>query len=249
VSISTALYRLFGADGELLYIGISDAFGRRWRDHAMSKPWWPDVRRQAIDWHPSREDAEAAEKAAIKAERPKYNVAHNFGRRGPELAGPAREHPDLPVFFWRRLTTEDIDRMMPVAVLGGFPLREWMSPPEGGHATPEFRKWAWDFRNAFLRHYGAAIRRLDEDLFLTREAEKANPDSPGTIALLRQARGGLYKAADIPCPECAGSPPGRMTCRECGAEGQSDQQPRSLAIEARLMGVFPARRPVPEAAA
>lgn len=77
MSVPTALYRLFGDGDVLLYIGISKTFGHRWHQHAQSKPWWPDVRRQMIDWHPSRDAAEAAEKAAIRTEHPKYNLAHN----------------------------------------------------------------------------------------------------------------------------------------------------------------------------
>ena len=35
----TALYRLFGDADLLLYIGISDDFGRRWKEHAKTQPW------------------------------------------------------------------------------------------------------------------------------------------------------------------------------------------------------------------
>jgi excisionase family DNA binding protein len=77
MSTPTALYRLFGDDDVLLYIGVAKTFGHRWHQHEQSKPWWPEVRWQTIDWHPSREAAEDAERAAIKAGQPKYNVVHN----------------------------------------------------------------------------------------------------------------------------------------------------------------------------
>lgn len=76
MSTPTALYRLFGDEDVLLYIGISKSFGPRWHHHAHAQPWWHEVRRQGIEWHESRGAADAAEKAAIKAEHPKYNVIH-----------------------------------------------------------------------------------------------------------------------------------------------------------------------------
>jgi len=73
----TALYRVFGDADLLLYIGISNSFGRRWTEHAKRQPWWDEKRRLSVDgWFDSREDAEDAETAAIKAEKPKYNKRH-----------------------------------------------------------------------------------------------------------------------------------------------------------------------------
>ena len=70
---AVALYRIFGDEDLLLYIGISDDFGRRWKQHARVQPWWDEKRRLTVEWHPSREDAEAAETTAIKAEKPRHN--------------------------------------------------------------------------------------------------------------------------------------------------------------------------------
>jgi predicted GIY-YIG superfamily endonuclease len=81
VSDRTAVYRLFDADDVLLYIGISKNFGQRWHQHAATQPWWPEVQRQAIEWHPGRPQALAAETSAIREERPRYNVVH--GERAP----------------------------------------------------------------------------------------------------------------------------------------------------------------------
>lgn len=72
----TALYRLFDADDVLLYVGISKHFGRRWQEHESSQPWWHEVDHQTVHWYPTREAAAAAEVEAIKAENPKYNIAH-----------------------------------------------------------------------------------------------------------------------------------------------------------------------------
>lgn len=68
---------LFGDGDVLLYIGISGEFGRRWHRHSKTKPWWTEGRRATLEWHATREDARAAEEAAIKGEHPKHNMVHN----------------------------------------------------------------------------------------------------------------------------------------------------------------------------
>lgn len=83
----TALYRFFGGDGQLLYVGITDRPGRRWETHMRRKPWWLDVQRQELEWHPDRETAMAAEVAAILNECPRYNLRHSTtGPKTFELA-------------------------------------------------------------------------------------------------------------------------------------------------------------------
>lgn len=67
-----AVYRLYDADGGLLYIGSSCNPVRRYRDH-YSKPWWPLVARRVEEWHPTQTDAYAAEMKAIAAEGPAHN--------------------------------------------------------------------------------------------------------------------------------------------------------------------------------
>ncbi|MEH0578951.1 hypothetical protein QBA54_31780 [Streptomyces sp. B21-108] len=73
----TALYRLYAADGTPLYFGISNDPDRRFKQHRDSKPWWPQVAHDTIEWYPSRDRALAAESTAIKAETPAYNLDHN----------------------------------------------------------------------------------------------------------------------------------------------------------------------------
>lgn len=73
----TAVYRLFDASDVLLYIGVTDNPDRRFASHEALKPWWPDVARKAIEWHDTRDLAEAAEDEAIQAEHALYNVARS----------------------------------------------------------------------------------------------------------------------------------------------------------------------------
>lgn len=80
----TALYRLFDQEGGLLYIGISHKPDVRWGQHSEDKEWWPSVDRRAVEWHDTRVDAERAESAAIKAERPMHNVIHVPKPRRPQ---------------------------------------------------------------------------------------------------------------------------------------------------------------------
>jgi hypothetical protein len=71
----TALYRLFGSDDELLYIGITLSPDGRLKEHSWRKPWWPEVKRSAVEWHETWLTAAEAEQTAITAEEPKYNVS------------------------------------------------------------------------------------------------------------------------------------------------------------------------------
>ncbi|MFJ2752689.1 hypothetical protein [Streptomyces sp. NPDC087297] len=86
----TALYRLFGEADELLYVGIAYNPEERWRAHAGSKYWWPDVVRGTVEWHATRPAAEAAESCALRSERPRYD---DSARQGAGAALP-RSAPD-----------------------------------------------------------------------------------------------------------------------------------------------------------
>ncbi len=71
-----ALYRFYDHAGELLYIGITRDPAARWSQHSGDKPWWHRVQRITIQAMPDRASALAAERIAIKAENPRYNVVH-----------------------------------------------------------------------------------------------------------------------------------------------------------------------------
>jgi len=71
-----AVYRLYDATGALLYIGASCNPTRRYKDHASRRPWWREVYRREVEWHPTRAAALAAEREAIKSDRPRYNKVH-----------------------------------------------------------------------------------------------------------------------------------------------------------------------------
>lgn len=77
---ATTLYRLYDADGQLLYVGIAVDTERRFAEHAKTKPWWPQVARTDLDHHRYRTDAQDAERAAIRTECPLHNIAETAGR-------------------------------------------------------------------------------------------------------------------------------------------------------------------------
>ncbi|MYR36332.1 hypothetical protein GTX14_04585 [Streptomyces sp. SID4944] len=87
----TALYRLYDADDQLLYIGISAFPKTRFIEHAGDKNWWHHVTRKDVQWLDDRESALTAENDAITSERPLYNGYHHLGRGWP---GKAHKYDD-----------------------------------------------------------------------------------------------------------------------------------------------------------
>ncbi|MFJ8871062.1 GIY-YIG nuclease family protein [Streptomyces sp. NPDC102473] len=87
----TAVYRLYDADRQLLYVGSSVHPQQRWEQHASTKLWWSAVKRATVEWLPDRETALSVERDAIAAESPLHNdkatereaVFPYQGNRGP----------------------------------------------------------------------------------------------------------------------------------------------------------------------
>jgi hypothetical protein len=79
----TALYSLYDANDNLLYVGVGFKPELRWVLHAREKPWWAEVARKEVVWFESRIEALEAEADAIKSLKPRYNVA---GKERPPLA-------------------------------------------------------------------------------------------------------------------------------------------------------------------
>jgi predicted GIY-YIG superfamily endonuclease len=73
------LYSFKGRDGELLYIGITVDPPMRFRQHRSVKSWWDQVSDIHLEHFDSRSELLEAERAAIEAESPKYNIAYGNG--------------------------------------------------------------------------------------------------------------------------------------------------------------------------
>lgn len=70
------LYRHFDEAGKLLYVGISVHAVSRLANHKQVSPWIWSVARVEIQTFPTRQEAEAAEREAIRDERPLFNSTH-----------------------------------------------------------------------------------------------------------------------------------------------------------------------------
>lgn len=93
----TDLYRFYDISNRLLYVGISLSAAHRASQHRGDKPWWDDVARMEVQHLDCpRRDAEAMEKRAIIAERPKHNIVHQ-----PAPPAPPREpKPARMIIEW-----------------------------------------------------------------------------------------------------------------------------------------------------
>lgn len=70
----TDLYRYFDHRGQLLYVGVSKAALVRAMQHERLSHWWDSWAVMTRTMFPDRSSALAAERQAIKRERPLYNV-------------------------------------------------------------------------------------------------------------------------------------------------------------------------------
>lgn len=78
-----AVYRLYDAQGTLLYIGSAYDPEKRCRAH-RTKPWWPEVARREDQWFATRRKAYVGEMKAIAVEGAKHN----------QMGAPTYQTPD-----------------------------------------------------------------------------------------------------------------------------------------------------------
>lgn len=71
----TALYRFYDTAGDLVYIGMSKNPLRRFGAH-VAMEGWRQIAEIKIEWFATRTLALAAERAAIKSEKPAWNSVH-----------------------------------------------------------------------------------------------------------------------------------------------------------------------------
>lgn len=65
------VYRVFGHDGELLYIGATSKYEARMKEYERR----PEAAYWERDEYPTRAEAFAAERQAIREENPRWNFA------------------------------------------------------------------------------------------------------------------------------------------------------------------------------
>lgn len=72
----TALYRLYGTDDLLLYVGTSWKPSQRF-SQLRQKLWWPHVVSRQVEWHENRYLAFTAEESAVRNEKPVHNLVYS----------------------------------------------------------------------------------------------------------------------------------------------------------------------------
>jgi predicted GIY-YIG superfamily endonuclease len=80
------VYRVYDVNDALLYIGSAVNFAVRLATHGQRALWRARIARIATKWFPTRQEALAAETAAIKTEFPRWNIRDRSPR-----------HPDGPL--------------------------------------------------------------------------------------------------------------------------------------------------------
>lgn len=111
-----ALYRLYGADGQLLYVGITNNPKLRWQAHARDKSWWGEVARKDVEWFERRKSAERIEKTEIEDESPVYNLTFNGDRQRHLQDAEAQDAQDASPYSRAAMTTPD-----PLSIYFHFP--------------------------------------------------------------------------------------------------------------------------------
>jgi predicted GIY-YIG superfamily endonuclease len=92
------LYRFFDAQGQLLYVGLTENVASRWRQHNTFKPRWADVATATLEHFATREKAAAAEVRAIEQERPLWNIkTHREASRPKPIPRDPRTAPSVVV--------------------------------------------------------------------------------------------------------------------------------------------------------
>lgn len=73
------LYKAFGNDDSLLYVGITDNPSDRFRRHKSNSVWWTSHNRMELTQLETydREEARKIEEEIIKSESPLFNILHN----------------------------------------------------------------------------------------------------------------------------------------------------------------------------
>lgn len=85
----TALYRLFNAKDQLLYVGIAADPAARWKGHCHTKPWVGEVAMRVIEWFSTHDEALRAETEAIRFEYPRYNISQSQRSDKPKPPRPS----------------------------------------------------------------------------------------------------------------------------------------------------------------
>lgn len=82
-----AVYRIYGADGRLLYVGMTGDLRQRFWQHA-SQRWFLLAETIRVEWFATEKAAREAERQAIRAEHPQRNIQDRSPERPLRLVTP-----------------------------------------------------------------------------------------------------------------------------------------------------------------
>lgn len=141
---ATTLYRFFDTHGALLYVGISEYPLVRMHQHRLSKTWWLEIASSRFEHFESREAALMAEAAAIRSERPRYNVV---GRARPSPL-PEPKAVGVHASVWTRLCRLE-PRLRGLEFICRGPVPGMHCPPRSRDVEPwnaalQRRWYGWD---------------------------------------------------------------------------------------------------------
>jgi predicted GIY-YIG superfamily endonuclease len=110
---SHVLYRFFSGYNELLYVGITNNPPSRFRSHGDNQVWWRMVDRIELTHYSDRKTLKQAEREAIQAEAPVFNVA-GAGRHIQEFVEEAKSDLFLDEMFAAVAATgiTDVDKAL-----------------------------------------------------------------------------------------------------------------------------------------
>jgi DNA-binding XRE family transcriptional regulator len=90
----TAVYRYYGADGSLIYVGVSHSPLARHGSHCGKAPWANQVETIKIKWYPTAYEALLEEWTAITQEKPAQNKSRPSTPPRPPI--PHADQLDAP---------------------------------------------------------------------------------------------------------------------------------------------------------
>ena len=113
------LYRAYGPENQLLYVGISGNWSERLHSHERTSEWMELADYVKLERYSTREEVEMAERQAIVTEAPLFNKMHNISFES------AKDHFQK-VKFWtyRNVIVDDTHLALMDAVRKALPLMQ-----------------------------------------------------------------------------------------------------------------------------
>lgn len=111
---SACLYRHFDGDGALLYIGVSLNVVMRLAQHRDHSAWFEAIAKVTVERFPTRAKAIAAEREAIRQERPKHNIHHSAEAKRKSVVSSRAFLMEQMVTFKPIYRIEELKEVLPL---------------------------------------------------------------------------------------------------------------------------------------